>query len=134
MIGKGIVREIQNSGVFIEAFSSDSTDGAPHCSSGSCEHCSHKGKTRLIEAEKPESLSLRVGSLIEFEIPSGMVLTAVLRILILPPVLFAIFFYLIGGTAGTITGISALAAAVAVNLLLGKKSSGRERPVILREI
>ncbi|MBB6481208.1 SoxR reducing system RseC family protein [Spirochaeta isovalerica] len=137
MINKGIIRNISDKDIFVEAFTSESGEGHS-CGSGSCDHCSQKGKTRLVRAENPENLSLRIGNTVEMEIPSSAALLAFFRILLLPPLLFALLYipaaHLLKWTAtnSIIAGAAGFSLAIVLILLLKNKTSVKETPRILR--
>ncbi|MBN2657580.1 MAG: SoxR reducing system RseC family protein [Spirochaetales bacterium] len=137
MINKGIIRTITDNEIYVEAFSSESGE-AHSCGSGSCDHCSRKGKTRLIEADNPENLPLRTGNVVEMEIPSSVALLAFFRIILLPPFLFAAMYipaaYLLGWSSAKsiIAGAAGFSLAVGLILLSKDRNAEKETPRILR--
>lgn len=137
MRNKAIVREISEDVILVEPLNSDSPHDGSYCSSGGCGSCSHKGKRRLMKASNPGELPLSIGRMVELEVPSLAVAIAALKILIAPPGLFLVLFFLSIGIlktnvlTGVAMGLSGLAAAALVIFIFRKKSTAGETPEIV---
>ncbi len=131
MIQKGIVSEISDLDILVEPLRGEPGEGSHGCGSGGCDSCANNAKTRLVKVGNPGKLEVKRGNLVKFEVPTGLALLGALRLLVLPPALFAAFYFSLGGIAGIAGGIAAAAAVVLLNILLRKKTSEREKPVLL---
>lgn len=137
MINKGIIRNITDNEILVEPLSSDSLDGKS-CGSGSCATCSHKGKVRLMKVINSEDLPLRPGNLVEFELPTSQALLGFFRMLLAPPLAFAILYY----TASTIlkssisisvvSGVVGFSLIIGANILYRRIASDREVPKLVK--
>lgn len=131
MTQTGMVRSIAGPDLLVEPFRGDAAADNFHCGSGGCENCGKRGKTRLIKVGNPRGLEVTGGDLVRFEVPSVLAFFAAIRILVLPPALFAALYYFLRGSAGLIAGGAAAAGAMAVNILFRKKTSDREKPTLV---
>ena len=133
MVTTGIIKEIKESGIFVEMF-----DAGSSCSSGNCASCSSGGKKRLIEAVNTRELPIKTGTLIEMELSSAKALIAAFRVLIVPLLLFIAGFMIAGNIPGTGEGLqvaggfTGLAAGFLFNFLFSKKNRLKEMPEIIR--
>ena len=133
MITTGIIKEIKESGIFVEMF-----DAGSSCSSGNCVSCSSGGKKRLIEAVNTRELPIKTETLIEMELSSAKALIAAFRVLIVPLLLFIAGFMIAGNIPGigeglqVAGGFTGLAAGFLFNFLYSKKNRLKEMPEIVR--
>ena len=113
------------------------------CTTSACKSCSGNSfcniKVREIEARLPGQLEIAVGDTVEIYLPPGKTIFAGFMVMILPLLLFGLFFYAAGGllpSAGegikVLAGVGGLALGFLSSWLYARLTNRRNLPEITR--
>jgi sigma-E factor negative regulatory protein RseC len=113
------------------------------CTTSACKSCSGNSfcniKIREIEAQKPEDTPVEIGDTVEIHLPPGKTIFAGFMVMILPLILFGLFFALAGlfvPESGeglrVLAGVLGLFAGFGSSWLYSKATNSRNLPKVLR--
>ncbi len=132
----GIIKSVDNDISEIEVFGDGS--GCASCSTGSCASCSAAQNGRTYRAVNKHRFTLEKGKLVEVELPAGQAVSALLRVIVFPIILFFTFYSVVdilwsvseglkiaGGFLGLLMGFG-------LNFFVTGKMKKKEMPVITK--
>lgn len=111
----------------------------------SCASCGAHGlcnvNARTFEAKNPQGLALKTGDKVEIYMPSGKTVGTAFLVLIVPLLLFILFFQLAGTLLGwesegmrALAGIAGMASGFLISFLYSRGKHKKDLPVITRLI
>ncbi len=132
----GIIKSISDDIIEIEVYGDGS--GCASCSSGSCASCASAQNSRTYQAVNKNHFTLEKGKLVKVNLPTGQAVSALLRVIVFPIILFFTFYSIIdffwktseglriaGGFLGLLTGFG-------LNFLITGKMKKKEMPIITK--
>ncbi|WP_319415934.1 SoxR reducing system RseC family protein [Marispirochaeta aestuarii] len=113
------------------------------CTTSACKSCSGNSfcniKIREIEALKPGNVPVEVGDTVEIHLPPGKTIFAGFMVMILPLILFGVFFFLAGlalPESGeglrVLAGVLGLVSGFGASWLYSKATNSRNLPEVIR--
>ena len=132
----GIVKSISTDSIEIEVYGDGS--GCASCSTGNCASCASAQNGRTYRAVNRNNFNLVQGKLVEVELPHRRAVSALLRVIVMPILLFFTFYSLVESLwniseglkiAGGFTG---LLIGFGINFLFTGKMKKKEMPVITK--
>ncbi len=135
MKATGIIKSIDNDTVKIEIYGDGSLCSS--CSTGNCSSCASAQNGRTYTALNRNNFDLEKGKLVEVELPAGKAVSALLRVIVFPILLFFAgysFAESLGASEGLkiAGGFSGLLAGFGINFLFTGKMKKKEMPVITK--
>ncbi len=132
----GIIKTVNDDIIEIEVYGDGS--GCASCSSGNCASCASAQNSRTYRAVNRNHLALEKGKLVKVDLPAGQAVSALLRVIVFPIVLFFTFYSITDMLWNTSEGLRiaggflGLIMGFGLNFLISGKMKKKEMPIITK--